>query len=74
MCARSVGVVGRGSSADITLLRVLVQPLVLWLVLVLLVTAMVACRRCPFIAPLVSVFRGIRHTRQTQESHRQSRK
>jgi hypothetical protein len=49
MCARSVGVVGRGSSADITLLLVSVQPLVLWLALVLLVTAMVACRRYPLV-------------------------
>jgi hypothetical protein len=48
ICARSVGVVGRGSSADITLLRGLVQLLVLWLALVLLVMAKVRYRRYPF--------------------------
>ena len=49
MCAKSVGVVGFGSSADITLLRVLVQPLVLWLALVRLVMAMEPCRRFPLV-------------------------
>jgi hypothetical protein len=74
MWAKRVGVVGFGSSADITLLQVLVQPLVLWLALVRLVMAMAGCRRYPFIAPLVSVFHGIRHIRQTQVSHPRSHK
>lgn len=55
MCARSVGVVGRGSSADITLLRGLVQPLVLWLALVRLVMAMAGCLRYPLFSASCSM-------------------
>jgi hypothetical protein len=49
MWAKRVGVVGFGSSADITLLQGLVQPLVLWLALVRLVMAMAVSRRFPLV-------------------------
>jgi len=69
-------VVGRGSSADITLLRVLAQPLVLWLASVLLVMAKAGCQRFPFTSPLVLVVERFcnRRIRRELECRRQSHK
>ena len=76
MCARSVGVVGRGSSADITLLLGLVQPLVLLLALVRLLMAKAGCQRFPFISPLVLVVERFcnRRIRRVPVGRRQNHK